>query len=288
VKGGESYRRSSGYGIPIDEDHVNVWRQSSVPVAGIIYDPDDKKLRWCNISDYLRNISESLPSFIPVDATRILNQESLESDFRKCFQSYHRQMVAGPALLQLTSNDESARTVALLDCFALGRSDARLLILLRYLLGMFKDDNLRLAIRILAHATPHPDIFWHKGNWIPETVCAEVKAHLRLSEDEIAYLMKAIPSEDWQRGGSGQDLYSILCVDPSIEKKMGEVAIRAIEQGCEELAFYAMYLMIYWAKKDGLAMYEGFLRINHKFRDLELSGELELLLKEYGYVTLFE
>lgn len=288
VKGGASYRRPGGYGIPLDENHASLWRQSSVPVAGIVYDPDDQQLRWCSISEFVERAKKPLPSYIPVDSANVLSSETLETAFRPCFHSYQSQRAAGPALLRLTSDDDSERCVALLDCFGLGRSDPAVLILLRHLLGMLNDEELRLGIHILAHATPHPDIFWHKGNWIPEAVCARVRPHLQWSEVEIAKLMNAVSWEEWHRGCPGQDLYSILCVDPKIEAKMRDVAIGALREGDEELAFSAMYLVIYWAGREGREMYEGFLRINRGFGELPLSRELESVLSEFGRVTLFE
>ena len=69
---------------------------------------------------------------------------------------------------------------------------------------------------------------------------------------------------------------------------MGEVAHRALLDGNEDVAWYAMYLTIYWAGKEGLEMYRGFLAINPDFRRLPLAAELEGILNEQGRVTLFE
>ncbi len=288
VKGGASYRRPGGYGIPLDEDHATLWRHSSIPVAGIVYDPEDRQLRWCNISGFLQTVNKPLPSYIPIDTASVLSPGTLHTAFKACFHSHRLQWVAGPALLRLTSDDESERYVALLDCFGIGRSDPGVLILLRHLIGMFKDEQLMFVIRILAHATPHPDIFWHKGNWIPEPVCKKVQTHFQWSVEEIATLMRAAPWELWQRGCPGQDVYSLICMDRQIEQKMGDVAIRALRDGDDELAFSAMYLAIYWARAEGYEMYKGFLGIDRRFRNLSPSSELEDLLKQFGRVTLFE
>jgi len=288
IKGGASYRRSGGYGIPLDEDHAEVWRQSSVPVAGLVYDPEDRAIRWCNISTSLENVGVELPTYIPVSSSDILSKETLIGGFRASFASYHSQRAIGPALLKLVADDPTEQRAGLLDCFALGRAESRVLIAVRYLLNRFQRDELRLAIRILAHATPHPDILWHKGNWIPEAVCKSVASHLQWTEGEIAHLMNAVTWDEWFRGCPGQDVYSLLCVDHSIEKKMGEVAIRAIQKGDEDLAFGAMYLVIYWARQEGYEMYKGFLAIDRRFGSLPLSKELEMELKECGYVILFE
>jgi hypothetical protein len=288
IKGGVSYRRSSGYGIPIDDAHAEIWKQSSVPIAGIVYDPQDKQLRWCNITAFLQDLQGSLPSIVPVSADSVLSADSLAAGFRDSFQAFHKERMAGRALLQLTATDEDEQRSALLDCFALGRSDARMFIALRYSLGMIHPANWSLAIRLLAHVTLHPDIFWHQNNWIPEEVCQQAVARLRWSEQEIAMLINSVDPEQWQRGGSGQDVYSILCADPDIKKKMGQVAVQALAQGDEELAFWAMYLVIYWARSHGMEMYQGFLSINSEFGRLPLSGELTSILQSRGRVALFE
>ncbi len=288
IKGGRSYRRAEGYAIPLDEKHAQIWRASSVPVAGLVHDPADNQLRWCNISEFLRRPHKTLPSCMPVPAENILTPQSLESDFKPSFRTFESMRSAGLPLLQLTSDDESLRVSALLDCFGLGRSDPRVLILLRHLLRMFGDEQLRLAILILAHTTPHPDVFWHKGNWIPQSVCDAVTRHLLWSEDEIGWLLGSISQDDMQRSAYGQDVYCLLRQDPTIEKKMGEVAHRALLDGNEDVAWYAMYLTIYWAGKEGLEMYRGFLAIDPDFRRLPLAAELEGILNEQGRVTLFE
>src|SRR5438128_465678 len=46
IKGGEKYKRATGYSIPI-EAHATIWLQSTVPIAGIVHDPDTSLLYWC-------------------------------------------------------------------------------------------------------------------------------------------------------------------------------------------------------------------------------------------------
>jgi hypothetical protein len=37
------------YFIPVD-DHADDWRNSTVPVFGLVYDPDDHQIRWIDIT----------------------------------------------------------------------------------------------------------------------------------------------------------------------------------------------------------------------------------------------
>ena len=65
IKGGESYRRTGGYRIPLDK-HEAIWREATPPVGGIVHDPVDGLLRWCNISEYLEQHPNDAGSYIPV------------------------------------------------------------------------------------------------------------------------------------------------------------------------------------------------------------------------------
>lgn len=288
IKGGQSYRRTGGYGIPLDDDQASVWRQSTIPIAGIVYDPDDRQLRWCNISAYLHDTHELTTAYVPVDRANVLTRETLEKSFKSTYASFHTQRIVGPALLNLSDQDQGLQICALRNCFVLGRTDGRVLIIIRHLLHLFRGDVLRLAVVILAHATPHPDILHHSKNWIPEESCNRLKPHLTWSIDEIRTLMLSADWEEWHRGGQGQNVYSLLCQDSDIEKKMGDVAIAALTNGERDLAFQAMYLVIYWARREGLEMYKGFLAIDRRFGDLPISNELRVCLEEHSCVTLFE
>src|SRR5206468_474860 len=116
----------------------------------------------------------------------------------------------------------------------------------------------------------------------------EVVPHLWWSGDEIRRLLSEVDWEEWQRGDAGQDLYMLLMEDPQIKEKMERVALEAIQDRDDDIAWAAMYLTIYWAREQGAAKYEQFLRAAPAFRSLPLAGELELCLREQGYVILFE
>jgi hypothetical protein len=288
VKGGVSYRRPGGYGIPLDDAHAKIWMHSSLPIAGVVYDPEDSQLRWCNISDFLHTTPLPLPSYIPVDASRLLTPATLESDFKPAYAAFHIQRVVGPALLALTSEEHTKQISALRDCFILGRSNAHVLIMIRRLLTWFEGDALRFAVVVLAHATPHPDIFFHAGNIVPQATCDLLRPHLKWSQAELSVLMHSASWEEWHRGGQGQAVYSLLCEDPQIKQKMADLAIAALQAGDDDLAFTAMYLAIYWAKREGRQMYEGFIATDRRFGQLPLSAELRAIFDQQDAVILFE
>jgi hypothetical protein len=288
IKGGASYRRPGGYGIPLDSKHEAIWRGSTAPVGGIVQDPEDGLLRWCNISQYLEEHTNESCSYIPVPSTQILAPESLQTAFRDSFRHFWDRRSAGLAVLRLCTGKEDEQMGALLDCFAFGRRDARVLIVLRYMLRMFRGTAMHHVIHILSHITPHPDIMWHKGNWISSEICREVSQHFRWTIDEVLLLFSAVPWEEWQRGGIGESLYMLFHEDPDIKPKMEQAAYIALDSCNEEVAFGALYLTLYWARDKGWEKYCEMLNRDSRFGELILASELMACFESAPFLTLFE
>ena len=76
--------------------------------------------------------------------------------------------------------------------------------------------------------------------------------------------------------------------DPQIEVKMETVAVEAMSDGDEEVAFTALYLTVYWAGNKGSEKYLQMLSKSQGFQKLPLARELEQILHDCGYITLFE
>jgi len=153
---------------------------------------------------------------------------------------------------------------------------------------MLEGPPLQLAITILSHLTPHPDIMWNSHNWIPDEVQKKAIPHLAWDINEIWTLLAGTTWEDWQRGSVGEDLYMLFMQDPGIKDKMESVALAAMGAGHEEVAFAALYLRVYWAARNGAEVYHQMVVKCPEFRALPLAGEVEQTLQEFGYVTLFE
>lgn len=286
IKGGISYRRGSNYGIPLDAAHVKVWGHSSIPIVGIVYDPTDTRLRWCNISNFIDEMDVNIPPYIPINSSSVLNSTTLRFDLITSLERSSKWHIEHP-LLNLFSKSEDIQLSALYDCFAHGRSDARVLIALRYMLKALDKKILPNAIRILSHVTPHPDIFWGPENWIPTDVKEKVLSHFKWDIQEIINLLSAITWEDWDRGNYGEDLYLILYADPGIRFKMKQVAIESLDQGNEDAAFAALYLYIYWSGQNGMRQFKEIIAECPGLIGLPLSGEIEQQLQEFGYIALF-
>jgi hypothetical protein len=216
-----------------------------------------------------------------------LNAETLETHFKPYFRALAHERARAAAVLQICADREDLQISALLDCFAYGRADHRVFIIIRHLLAMLNGEALRVAIGILAHTTPHPDILWSKSNWVPEEIGPIIAPYLRWRPEEVWRLLSEIAWEEWQRGDTGPDLYMLLTQDPDIRKKVEWVAVEAMREGDEAAAWAALYLAVYWAGDKGAEKYRELLEIEPELRGLDLIGDLEYSLGECGCVSLF-
>jgi hypothetical protein len=288
IKGGESYRRAGGgYAVPLDDDHAEVWRTSTVPIFGIVHDPSDGKLRWCNVSEFLNSPEGGrLPRSVPVEASALLNEAALHREFAAAVERA-RVLKADHALLQVLSESEQVSLWAIRDCLALGRADARVLIGLRYLVRALSPRALHNAIIVLSHATPHPDIFWHPRNWIPPHVEEQIKVHFRWCAEEVVEFLKLCPLETFTRGALGQSLYMLLIEDPDKKATMRKACILALEAGHAETAYTALYLWLCWERKNAQAAYASFAAEHPQIREIEDIEDFENVLLEDGELSLF-
>ena len=157
----------------------------------------------------------------------------------KAFKTFQRVSLR-IRFLRLCSSSQDAQIASLYDCFALGRNDASSVYCTTVLLRLLPNDSFRLAIRILSHLTPHPDIFWKSKNWIGKDIKEQVVHHLHWTREEIIWLLSGVPLDQWNRGLLGEDLYMLFIQDPDIGTKMERAAILALDEGDDDVALSAL------------------------------------------------
>jgi hypothetical protein len=99
VKGGKSWRRSYGYGVPVAQ-HSETWANGNVPVICVVYDPDDEELYWANATAQLLQARRERVALktIRVPAEALLNDASLP-DFVSRVRHYVGRYRGNRALL---------------------------------------------------------------------------------------------------------------------------------------------------------------------------------------------
>lgn len=59
IRSGTSHRTRKGDYLITVESHANTWRRSTVPVFGLVYDPDDGLIRWVDLLGIFAPIQNS-------------------------------------------------------------------------------------------------------------------------------------------------------------------------------------------------------------------------------------
>lgn len=284
IKTGVSFRRTSGYTIPV-EGHFLVWRDSSVPMIGIVHDEQSGKLYWVNISAYLARCGDGEPASIPISVKAELTGASLTAELLPSVRESKRVDALGTALVQLCSADPAVQIAAISDCFALGRTDVRVMLAIRNSLRSFRGTAVKQAIAILSHAVPHPDIAVIDTNHVPHQVHQAIESELVWTQDELVKLFRAAPwSVGWDRGSLGQCLYHLLIVDPDYRAKV-QAVVPVLSKLDIEAAFAAMYLTVYWSDK-AVETFEEVLLAAPELEDHELIDETRSILDEFGWLSM--
>jgi hypothetical protein len=257
IKSGPSYRTAKGdYFIPVDE-HADSWRKSTIPIFGLVYDPEDRQIRWIDITGYLRAHPDQKAASIPVSRDFVLDDICLRTEFKAALTRYAAGGFGG-LMLNLLSPPH-LQTDAVYDAWALGRFDAKYLLILRRLIMDLETEPLRRTIFLLSHAGSHPNILWNtdreKGNWIRQEILAEILPSFRWSPEEIARMIRAVHYSDWGYHTLGECLDVLFFEDPNIFAKL-HIAIKLLLTDPEdEYAIRAATLVLSHSKEQRKELY---------------------------------
>jgi hypothetical protein len=284
VKSGTSYRTAKGeYFIPVD-DHAESWRGSTIPVFGLVYDPDDALLRWVDLTGYLRANPGQKTGSVPVSGSDVLNDVSLRREFKAALAVYAAGGFGALALNLLSAGPLQVGSVY--DAWALGRFDVKYLIILRRLILDIKDTALVRSIVLLSHAGDHPDIFWTPDNWIPRPIQDAIVPSFRWSPEEIAHMLRAIEPEDWGRGTRGQCLDVLFYEDPNIVAKLS-IAIRLLLKDSDMTQAVRAATLVLTHSPDQRRELERLIDEYPALMEHELFQELSAAVRESSNLSLY-
>jgi hypothetical protein len=302
VKGDRRFVCDGTWELPVDLKTRRYWAESSVPIIGILWDPDSGELRWGNLTAFARTdpmISDWPPhaprqepsagKIMRFPSSQVLSDETLP-DMIEQMHAYVRR-TAAPALLGLFDADEQRRCHAVFDCWTLGRTDARAFLLLRHALPSLAGESLRQAIATLSRLTPHPDIFWHDGNWVPPEVERQVRQAFRWSTQEVYELVGAVEHLDdegagWERGGLGQCLWMLLAEDPTLPTTV-ETAMGLAARAEDADTTFRLLVIHQFLAEDPLDAAHTALEQFPLLRGHAYSGELIGLIAEFGRLNVY-
>jgi hypothetical protein len=275
VKGGPSWRAAGGYRIPVGK-HRRIWKESNVPVVGIVH---DEGLRWVNLTDALRDDPECSAVFV-ADAARLDAPGQIEALLTSVRSSTRPGLPMG-----LGSKSLDDQESAIWDCFALARRDAAPLVALRHSFLALDDRASRSAAITLSLCTPHPDVFWTQDNWLPPAIQQAVADSMHWSVQEAWQLLALIgPEGGFVRGSFGQSIYMVLVQDPDCESLIRQTAMAAASEA-PDVTLWAVLLLLHLSGRRGPDEWRALLAARPEIANMPLAAECAETLRVDGYIT---
>jgi hypothetical protein len=277
VKSGSSYRTANGYRIPIDH-HLHCWRDSTVPVIGIVCDEERSLMFWTNLTQYLRTRTDEL-QHVPVSSNSVLDRTALpalEASIRETAVGTH-------PLVELWSTNALDAPQAVWDCLAVGRRDQRVFMGLRSAIPLVQAEALPAIIRILSSLTSHPDRGWSSSNWIEQSVRTNVRATFRWTPTEAIRMVHAAEGE-WERGTVGQDVSLLFADDPDIRDVLDEAVRIAYVDNFDD-AWMLFCLRLHFVDEDAAEVMASRLSSYPEFRRHPAFREVAEHIEAMGYLA---
>lgn len=285
VKGGQSYRQGSKYYIPYSPSDRNLWVDSSLPVFGIVHDDEHSCLHWVNLtSELLDRPSDKHGS---VEVRLPLNDDTWADFYRHAVRA---AKLGGRSLLGLYSDDPDQQHAAISDGFAIGRFDARALIMLRRSLRYLPPESAEHAIWALAHVVPHhPDRWWGENNEVSNKARSQAIRAFNWETSDTTYLLKFVDQENmFSRGSIGEDIYLLLSLGwgPDVDQLFDDTLELAIKSGDMDIAFKTLAIIQYRSEYDAPeVLFEIVKRHPVLFQDSHIR-DLLARIQEHGWLDI--
>ncbi|MGW6523979.1 outer membrane protein assembly factor BamB family protein [Streptomyces sp. NPDC054962] len=112
VKAGKKYKRARGYAIDVG-DHFTDWQASKVPVIGVVYDVDERRMFWVNLTLHLSAVATA-PRWVQIPRENELCAASLDTfvthieEFTDTREKFSADAAGGQAAEDTSSTDALA------------------------------------------------------------------------------------------------------------------------------------------------------------------------------------
>lgn len=276
VKGGPSWRAAGGHRIPVGK-HRRIWKDSTVPVVGIVHDGE---LRWVNLTTALREDPKCSSVFV-ADASRLDTAGAI------ALLTSVRSSVRPGLPMGLGSSSEDEQGSAVWDCFALARQNADALVALRRSFLALDDRPRRSAVVALALCTPHPDVLWTPEIWLPAAIQRAVCDSMGWSVQEAWRLLALIdPEGGFARGSFGQHIYMLLVQHPDCVNLMRQTAMTAASED-PTVTLWAVLLLLHLSGRRGPEEWHALLAARPEIACMPLAAECAETLRTDGYSSVW-
>ncbi|WP_018983385.1 DUF4365 domain-containing protein [Salinimonas chungwhensis] len=290
IKSGKSFCTKNSCSIPASKRHFDYWHTHSLPVLGIVYDPDEDTAYWANIKYHIGSGIDAInngPYTIKFNKTEF---SSFTADnFEKIFKPLHLNKEIKLSFEESLKFSESKdHTEHCLGLSSLARRHAQSEGSWVKIFNIFKQwdvDELDPSILYyMAHVPGHPDIFWRNGHSIPTSVRKNLRPFIAsMSESDIIKMLSLLDEEDcFERGSLGQSAESLIALIYEKEQKLlGVIENKELTTHTRDSAviLYAHYL-----QERAIGMLKP---LCAKYPELTWAKEMVIQLEQEGYVYLY-
>lgn len=196
IKGDRRYIADDVWKLPVSAKDRRYWAESSIPIVGILWNPDNGEMRWTNLTEHARYESTAItwqptwlycnydepynPGFAFFPEHQALNGSTLPRMIG-LMRGFIRQ-TSSLSFLNLFDSDAERCFSGVVACWAAGHTDHRAILLLRHALLSLSGEALREAIVVLGMATDGANHYW------AEEIKSQIRPALRWSAHEIYHL----------------------------------------------------------------------------------------------------
>ena len=167
VKGSRRFVRKGDWELPVSAKDRRYWAESSVPVVGILWNPENGEMRWTNLTEHARHdprASAWRPTWLAASydepynpriaflpECQVLNDSSIPRLIGQA-RAFVR-LSSSLSLLGLLDSDDECRLSSVITCWVIGHTDHRALLLLRRMLPSLSGEPFSEALMILSLLT---------------------------------------------------------------------------------------------------------------------------------------
>jgi hypothetical protein len=304
IKSGSSYVSPDGtrHFLRSDKHHFQYWSDHLLPIAAIVYDPRTSRAAWKDVTRYLREHPESAsdgPFSIPIPSTQEFCVERFP-EFRDHFlayqDEYRQEANFGLAIEKFADVDDIEGCLdGIRSLFSFHRQRFGSWFVLISSFRFFRGHPLSSTlVAVLCHIPGHPDIFWHSGNIVEQSVenAAMEMIRERFGREEMLVLLEAVDEDGFQRGSIGQAAHSIIVGVRNRNQLLESIAFDA--NAPEPARFHALLLLIFHTQerhRDSVTRCRNYVGRyandfpGGDFRDV--LAEIDLVLREFGAISLY-
>lgn len=301
IKSGASYvrREKQEFVLQADRDHFRYWQSHSLPIAAILYDPEQGKGAWCDITAHLAAHPERVaqgPYSIHVPFAQEFERATF-ADFRAyclAYQTTYSDLTRfGRALANFASIESPKICLdGLRALFSFHRQKAASWYYLVNSFRNFRGHPFRYEMaRILSFLPGHGDIFWGDYNHIDQKVRDYGLSVIArdYGPAEVRLLLECIDEDGIDRGTIGQCVDAVIDVVPDKVRILRELAFDPTLS--EDARVGGMLLLIHYQKdvpvKRRIKLIEKYLRSFPMDGSATSLEELIRILVEFGEFWLY-